>query len=248
MNLEQFYNPSRIFQYDYIYIDTIFLLIWILILLRNKKYSAFIFSAIIAPIIYFIDTNIWWNKLIVAGTYIREYWIGSIQLPHPLGQYFWPKFGADFMMTISYALFTFSWLWIMFENLRVKNKNEIIKYTSLFFGFWLLTPLLSIILPIDNTIVETVRHTGSQIWLFNLILGYGILLIIYRKELKTVFKLFLIGMMGAIVMELPLYLFGIRPTGIGFILFESVFLLNQGVPYLFLVWDKLLPKLKLRVI
>lgn len=166
-------------------------------------------------------------------------------MPHPLGHYALLKFGADFMMTISYTLFTFSWLWIMFENVGIKKRNEIIKYTLFFFGFWLLAPLLSMLLPINNTIVETVRHTGSQIWLANLIIGYGLLFVVYRKELQTVGRVFLIGIVGTLIMEIPLYLFGVRPTGIGFILFEAVFLLNQGVPYVFLIWDKVLPRLKI---
>lgn len=47
-------------------------------------------------------------------------------------------------------------------------------------------------------------------------------------------------------MELPLYLFGIRPTGILFILFEGIFLLNQGVPYVFLTIDKVIPWIRKR--
>ena len=49
--LQQFTDVRRIFQYDYIYIDAVFLLVWIVFLIRNKKYSALIFGAIIAPII-----------------------------------------------------------------------------------------------------------------------------------------------------------------------------------------------------
>ncbi len=248
MILEQFNNPSRIFQYDYIYIDAIFLAIWIFILLKNKKYSALIFGAVISPIIYYIDAHIWWNGFSATGTFMREYWIGGMAVPHPLGTYFWQKFGADFMMTISYALFTFPWLWIMFEGLRSKAWKQMAKYTLIFFGFWILIPLLSILLPTNNVMVETVRHTSSNIWLINLLIGYGLLFLVYRRELATVGKVSLIGMLGALIMEVPLFVFSIRPTGIGFILLEAVFLLNQGVPYLFLVWDKVLPKLKMRTV
>lgn len=247
MILEQFNNPSRIFQYDYIYIDAIFLVIWIFILLKDKKYSALVFGAVIAPIIYYIDAHIWWNGLTGVGTFIREYWIGGVSIPHPLGGYLWQKFGADFMMTISYGLFTFPWLWIMFESLRSRAWKQMAKYTLLFFGFLMLTPLLSTLLPINDMAVEAVRHTGSNIWLINLLIGYGLLLVVYRRELAVVGKVFLIGMLGVLIMEIPLFVFGIRPTGIGFILLEAVFLLNQGVPYLFLAWDKVLPKLKMRI-
>ena len=112
--LEQFVNAQRFFQYDYIYVDIVFLIIWIIFLIKNKKTSALIFSTTIAPIIYIIDAVIWWNASagpsLPVGTFIREYSIGGISMPHPLGGFFWLKFGADFMMTISYALFAFSWI------------------------------------------------------------------------------------------------------------------------------------------
>jgi hypothetical protein len=247
MNLDAFHNPSRIFQYDYIFFDAIFLVIWIFILLKNKKYSALKFGLIIAPIIYVIDALYWWNTFAGAGlpkgTFLREYWIGSMQVPHPLGRYVWLKFGADFMMTISYSLFTFPWLWIMFENVRATKYKQIIKYTALFFASWILVPLLSKLLPINDLIVSTIRHTNTSLtfWIVNAIVGYVILFLIYRREPRTVLKIFLAGMTGALVMEIPLYLFKIRPTSFAFIIFETIFLLNQGVAYLFLIYDKVLP-------
>jgi len=252
--LQQFADARRVFQYDYIYIDAVFLLIWIIFLIRNKKYQALIFGIIIAPIIYSIDAIIWWNTAVglnfPTGTFIREYWIGGLQIPHPLGHFFFLKFGADFMMTISYAIFAFPWIWIMFESIRKKSIdiNQILKYTSVYFFIWILIPLFSLLLPINNTIVEAVRHMNTQItfMVINVIVGYLILSIVYRKELNKVVQIFLIGVVASLIMEIPLYLFHIRPTGLKFILFESLFLLNQGVPYLFLIWDKLLPKIKLR--
>jgi hypothetical protein len=249
MFLEYFSNPARTFQYDYIYIDAFFLLIWISILLYKRKYSALLFGLIIAPIIYFIDAFFWWNTFAGStGTFIREYWIGGVQLMHPLGSYLWLKFGADFMMTISYSLFTFSWIWIMFENIKKINKKEIIKYSLIFLFFWLLIPLFSNILHFNDTLVRTVRHMDTQffIWIINFIIAYGILLFIYRKELKTVLRIFLIGIVGALIMEIPLLIFNIRPTGINFVIFEAIFLLNQGVPWLFLIYDKILPRVKLK--
>jgi hypothetical protein len=249
---EEFYQARRVFQYDYIYIDAFFLLIWLGFLLWNKERKALVFGAVISPIIYLIDAYIWWNSSAgpdyPAGTHIREYWIGGAQVPRPQGAYLWPKFGADFMMTVSYALFTFPWLYIVFRNLRQGTlfSKEVLKYTLIWVGMWFLTPLLSILLSIDDTPVAAVRHMNSQFrgWIINLFIGYGLLLIVYRKNLGLVVRLLGIGVLGALVMELPLYLFRIRPTGILFVIFEGFFLLNQGVPYLFLTVDKLIPALQ----
>lgn len=251
---EEFYQARRFFQYDYIYIDAFFLLIWLIILIRNKEFQALTFGLIIAPIIYLIDAYIWWNSSAgpnyPAGTFIREYWIGGVHVPRPQGAYLWPKFGCDFMMTISYALFTFPWLLIVFKNLRRKTllSKEVIKYTLIWMVMWFSTPLLSILLSLNDTPVETVRYMNSQfpVWIANLFVGYGLLLIIYRKNLGLVLRILAVGIVGALIMELPLYLFKIRPTGFLFVIFEGFFLLNQGVPYLFLTVDKVIPALQRR--
>jgi hypothetical protein len=246
--LQQFGDAQRFFQYDYIYIDALFLIIWIFFLIKNKKEKALIFSIIIAPIIYSIDAMIWWNTSagpgFSVGTFIREYWIGGVQMPHPLGEFFWIKFGADFMMTISYAIFAFSWIWIMFESIRKKviDNSSIIKYTSVYFIMWILVPLLSYLVPINDIPVVSVRHMSSQItsMVMSVVVGYLLLIMVYRKELFTVFRVFLVGVSASLIMEIPLHIFGIRPTGILFVLFEALLLLNIGTPYLFLLWDKLL--------
>jgi len=65
---------------------TILLCTWVLILVRNREYRPLIFGLAIEPIIYFIDAGIWWNSAAgssyAAGTFIREYWIGAMQVPH----------------------------------------------------------------------------------------------------------------------------------------------------------------------
>lgn len=247
--LHEFFQARRVFQYDYIYIDAFFLLVWLVILLKNKQVKPLLFGLVIAPIIYFIDGQIWWNSSAgpnyPAGTFIREYWIGGRQVLHPLGSFLWLKFGADFMMTISYALFTFPWLLIVFRQMRRGTlfSREAVKYTFLWVGLWFLIPLLSFYVGLDDTPVQAVRHMDSQFpfWIVNLFVGYGLLLIIYRKNLALVLRIFILGIIGALIMELPLYLFGIRPTGILFLIFEGFFLLNQGVPYLFIAVDKIIP-------
>jgi hypothetical protein len=251
---EQFCQAQRFFQYDYIYIDAFFLCVWLVILIRNKEYKPIFFGLILAPIIYLIDAYIWWNapagSHYLVGTFVREYWIGGVHVPHPPGSYAWLKFGVDFMMDISYALFTFPWLYIMFRNLRQRTllSKQVAKYTLIWFGMWILTPLLSTLLHLNDTPVETVRHMDSQFsfWIANLFIGYGILVVVYRKKLALVLRVLGIGIVAALIMELPLYLFGIRPMDIRFVIFEGFFLVNQGVPYLFLIIDKLIPVIQRR--
>ena len=151
------------------------------------------------------------------------------------------------MMTISYAMYTFPWLVIVFRNLREGKllSSSTYTYTLIWLTFWMLIPPLTLTFSINDSEVHAVRYMDTQFrfWIANLVVGYGLLLIIYRKRLSIALSVIGIGFVGAVIMELPLYLFGIRPTGILFILFEGFFLLNQGVPYVFLVTDKVIPKL-----
>jgi len=256
MILESLTNAIRTFEYDYIYIDAIFLFIWLLIVIKFKKWSALKAGILFGIAVYLIDAVFWWN--IIAGpnypegTFIREYRIGGIQMPRPLGEYFLLKFGADFMMTLSYSLYAFTWLWIMFENIEKKDKKEMLLFTGLFFGFWMVVPFLSFWLPIDDTIVYTIRHMDTQLiaWIVNVFLGYFFLILIYgtnifkSKRPTIIGYVFLLGCAESFFMEFPLYISGIRPINIPFLVYEIFFLFNQGAPYLYIIYDKIVPKFK----
>ncbi len=170
-------------------------------------------------------------------------------MPHPIGEYFWVKFGADFMMCFSYSFFAFGWVWIMFENYDKKNYKEMALYTSLFFGSWMLIPLLSKLFPINDTEVYTIRYMDTQIiaWIVNVIAGYILFFIIYgsgklrKRDYKLFGYVFLIGFLESLFMVLPLYIFQIRPMGLIYFVFELFFLFNQGTPYLYILQKEVLP-------
>jgi len=256
---ESYNQAIRKFEYDYIFVDGVFLAIWLAVLIKYKKWAPIKFGIITGFIIYTIDAIAWFNipagSYYPSGTFIREYWIGGIYMPRPLGDYFWVKAGADFMMTLSYSMFAFSWLWIMFENFGKKNNREIVLFTSLFFGFWLITPFLSFWLQIDNTIVDTVRYMDSQlvIWFVNIVVGYSLLFLIYgtnkfgSKKPKIILYVFFIGCIEAFFMEFPLLISGIRPTGVLYLLFSTVIMFNQGAPYLYILYDMVIPRLSRKV-
>jgi len=259
MIFESLTNAERTFQYDYIFIDTIFLAIWLSIIIRNKKWKALKAGIFFAVCVYFIDAVFWWNipaGSLYPGAYIREYWIGGVQMPHPLGEYCFVKFGADFMMTISYSLFAFTWLWIIFENIVKKDLREIGFYSGLYFCFWMLIPLLSLLLPLNDTIVYTVRHMDTQFfaWIVNVIVGYSIFLLLYgtniikKKNPIIILYIFVIGCVESFYMEFPLFISGIRPINIPFFVFEIFFLFNQGAPYLYILWDLIFPKFRESII
>ena len=256
---ETFTQAIREFEYDYIFVDSVFLTIWIAILIKYKKWKPLKFGIFTGFILYFIDCIVWFNlpagPNYPTGTYIREYWIGGIYMPRPLGDFFWLKFGADFMMTFSYAMFAFGWLWIMFDNFVKRNLKEVIIFTLLFFTFWMLTPLFSLLIPLNDTQVRSIRYMDTQMiaWSVNLLVGYIFLSLIYgtkkfgSRKPKIILYVFTVGCIGAFFMEFPLLVFGIRPTGILFLFYNVLFMFNQGAPYLYVLHDKILPWLFVKI-
>ena len=256
---ETFTQAIREFEYDYIFVDSVFLTIWIAILIKYKKWKPLKFGIFTGFILYFIDCIVWFNlpagPNYPTGTYIREYWIGGIYMPRPLGDFFWLKFGADFMMTFSYAMFAFGWLWIMFDNFVKRNLKEVIIFTLLFFTFWMLTPLFSLLIPLNDTQVRSIRYMDTQMlaWSINLLVGYIFLSLIYgtkkfgSRKPKIILYVFTVGCIGAFFMEFPLLIFGIRPTGILFLLYNVIFMFNQGAPYLYVIHNKILPWLFVKI-
>jgi len=250
---ESFNQAIREFEYDYIFIDSIFLTIWIAILIKYKKWKPIKFGIFTGFTLYFIDCIVWFNVSAGSnyppGTFLREYWIGGTYMPRPLGDFFWIKFGADFMMTFSYAMFAFGWLWIMFENFVKRNSKEILMFTVVFFTSWLLIPFLSFVIPLNDTLVESVRYMDTQmvVWMVNFLVGYLILYLIYgtnkfgSKNPKIVLYVFIVGCIGAFFMEFPLLISGIRPTGILYLSYSTILMFNQGAPYLYIAYDKVLP-------
>jgi hypothetical protein len=85
------------------------------------------------------------------------------------------------------------------------------------------------------------------IWIVNFLVGYFILFLIYgtdkfkSKNPKIVLYVFIVGCLGAFFMEFPLLISGIRPTGIFFLIYDTILMFNQGVPYLYIAYDKILP-------
>jgi len=249
---ESFNQAIREFEYDYIFFDGIFLTIWIAILIKYKKWNPLKFGVFTGFILYFIDCIVWFNlpagPNYPAGTFIREYWIGGTYMPRPLGDFFWLKFGADFMMTFSYSMFAFGWLWIMFENFFKRNTKEVMLFTLTFFTFWILIPLFSLLLPLNDTSVVSIRYMDTQMiaWSINLVVGYLFLSLVYgtkkfgSRKPKTILYVFIVGCMGAFFMEFPLLIFGIRPTGILYLSYNVLFMFNQGTPYLYILYDKVL--------
>lgn len=238
--LVKYSDVWRTFQFDYVIVDAILLLGWIVLLFCLAERRALLFGAIVAPVLYAIDAGIWWNTQAAPGIFMREYWIGGVAVSHPAGELALQKFACDFMMTISYALFAFTWLWVAFRAIKWRSYNRAVLLGAVWLLAWLATPLLSQLLSIDDIEVRAVRHMGHAYywWAAATLVGVLLLAIVYRRDARTPALVLGAGAIGALIMEVPLHLTGIRPFSPGFIAFEAAVLLNQAVPFLYVLYDK----------
>ena len=223
------HSISRSFQFDYIICDAVFLVIFVTLLVWQKRHAPLVVGVVSGVVFYIIDGVIW------NATGVREYEISAAWIKHPV----------DFMMDFSYGVVAFSWAWIMFEN---RSKTDIAFWTILVFGGWLVVPVVSSLVHLNDNPISTVRHMESQVGfqLGMVIVGY-LLLVVLRYDLGKIVYLFSVGCLLGFMMEFPLVVTGIRPAGVDLIVYETLVLFNQGIPYLYLIYDKLIPALRARI-
>ena len=219
------HNITRNFGFDYILFDALFLVVYIVLLVQRKKTAPLKAGLAFGVVMYVID-GIIWNAIGV-----REYRLSAPWVKHP----------TDFMMDISYGIVAFSWVWIAFER---KSSQDIALWTLVLFTGWLLVPAFSISVHLNDDPITTIRHMQSQVWLqiLAVIAGY-VLLIALRYDWKTILYVFGIGCLLSFMMEFSLFISGVRPPSIPVLLYDTLILTNQGVPYVFVIWDRILPLL-----
>ncbi|MHA1270537.1 MAG: hypothetical protein ACTSPY_12165 [Candidatus Helarchaeota archaeon] len=235
----------RNFDFDYIIFDAIFLLIYMGILIQQKRFKPLLVGFITAIFTYIIDAGFWYNTPSnIPGANIREYIIKSLGIPLTGDVFNVIKFCSDFMMTISYSIVAFSWVWIMFESWKKFKIKDMVFWTSFLFIGWLLIPFISIFTNLNQIDIWTVRHMATQLLIQIIVVGVGYFLMIilyFKKDPKVIVYVFFIGCFQAFAMEFPLLISGIRPSGWDLLLYETLILTNQGIPYLFIIWDKIIP-------
>lgn len=222
-------NIARKFEFDYILFDALFLVIWVALLIGQKRFGPLKAGLVCAAIVYVIDGVIW------TASGVREYGI-----PAP-----WIKYPVDFMMDVSYGIIAFSWVWIAFER---ESARDVVFWTILLFAGWLLIPFASRWISLVDDPITTVRHMSSRVWVhISVVIGGYLALIALGYDLKTLLYVFWVGCMLAFMMEFALLVSGIRSTNIALLVYETLILTNQGIPYLYVIRDRIVPLLCERV-
>ncbi len=153
---------SRVFNLLYVYLDSAWLIVLLIIFLIKKRYLAII-AGLIGGLIYFaVDYGIFYLAL---GTRVVD---GA----PPLILLLW--------LSVSYGFTNFAWIWLWLDR-----DSHAFEWSLLIIFGWLTTALLSNNFGSAFQIISISRGTSSYHGVMALILlvGYGILII---KNIKTV--------------------------------------------------------------
>jgi len=216
------YDVIRTFGADYILFDLIFLTIFIFLLLKFKKKI---------PLLAFLIGGLGINLLMDWGIWLHT---GIREIIVPAS---WNVLLFFVWFSISYGV-EYAYVFLMFEK-----KSNKLGWTALVFGSWLLIAFLSQLIPLNDSLIVTTRHMFDWRWLRFLLvaLGYG-LLFFFKYDWKKIGYLFFVGFLIHFMMEFSLLISGIRPGSFWILLENSLIEFNMGVPFFYLLYDKILRK------
>ncbi len=215
----------RDFNLSYIILDSIFLCVFIALLIIKKKYLT-LFWALFGGILYFaVDYGIFH-----LATHSR-----SIEG----GEMFW----VLLWMSLSYGITNFAWIW-----LALKKDKHLIEWTLLIFIWWIACPLISKMIPSPSIHIE--RTTNQYRGVMGVILFisylsviiYNLLLAKDKKTKVNIISLFIIGFLAQFGWEFSLLLGGIRSGTLTLeekiitLLSNSLIETNLGLPAMLLIY------------
>ncbi len=216
------YDVIRTFQTDYILFDLIFLIIFLSLLIKHKKkipLIAFFVGGL--AINFMVDWGFWLH----SGT--REAVLPSFL--NTVVFFLW--------FSISYGV-EYSYVFLMFEE-----KSDKTFWTFLILISWIIIGLASQVFSLNDSGIYLVRHM-SDLRLLRIgvvITGYG-MLFAFKYNWKKILYLFFIGFLVHFMMEFSLFMTGIRPTSLLVLIENSLIEFNMGVPFFYLLYDKVLKK------
>jgi len=223
---------QRNFTLPYILLDTLFLLVLSILLLRHKKRLTFLFGLAGGVLYMLVDYGYFY---LISGT--RTIFVDEVLQGH--GGTFW----VLLWMSMSYGFTNFAWIWLC-----LGKDSHISECTILIFGWWVACPMIAELFP-GATAIQTVRLTGPYHGFMAVILIVSYLgVIMYNlrteeHELKwNITRLFVIGVLIQFGWEFGLLLGGVRSAGMTFpeqlrtLAVNSLVETNLGLPGIYLIY------------
>ncbi|MBM3700906.1 MAG: hypothetical protein FJW68_08380 [Actinobacteria bacterium] len=212
--------PARVFNLLYVYIDIVWLVFFLAILIWKKKYMAAIAGAAGSLIYFLVDYGIFYLAL---GT-------RTVDGANTAALLLW--------LSISYGLTNFAWIWLWLDR-----DGHALEWSLLIISAWIATALLSQNFGANFQEIAIQRGTSSYHGVMALLLftGYAILIISNLKNRArpekriNIYWILAIGILVQFSWEAVLLITGIRATGIMPLIVNSLLETNMGLPFLFLI-------------
>jgi hypothetical protein len=218
---------TRTIGVDFIYLDLIFLSIWIYFLIRKKHWLSIIWGMCGWLIYIFTDYILWY-----LITQTRDY-TGPID---PFLFFLWFCFSPGFVQ--------FSYVFVMFDK---RNRKDLLFFTVLFYVGWIIVGCGSQLIPLDDRLIEVSRDMNIANQRFNelimVLVNIGVALILYFKKklrLEDVLYIFLVGTLVEFSLEFSLAVSGIRQAqgvwSFELLIINTFLEFNLGIVLMYLLW------------
>ena len=221
----------RTFTTSYIILDTIFLVLFFILLLWQKKRITAIVGIVMGIVYFIVDYGIFH---LLLGT--RSITGGGM-------------FPVLLWMSMSYGFTNFVWIWLW-----LRRDEHLFSWSLLILLWWFCCPMLASFIP--GTEITIQRTTGAYHQSMALILFIGYLLaIIWNLREKREYRipipwLLAIGILVQAGWELSLLIGGVRSVGLSFsdsmrtLVINSLLETNLGLPYSYFIFIAITSRFK----
>ena len=213
----------RTFSTSYIVLDSLFLILFLALLLWRRKRIAAAVGIVMGFVYFFVDYGIF--HLLLGTRSIS----GGGMLPVLL----W--------MSMSDGFTNFVWIWLWLERDR-----NLFSWSLLILLWWFCCPLLSSFLPGSGITIQRTTGAYHQTMALILFIGYLLAIIWNLKEKKEysipIPWLLAIGILVQAGWEISLLIGGIRSAGLAFadsmrtLIINSLLETNLGLPYSYFIF------------
>lgn len=212
--------PSRTLNLLYIILDICFLVFFLFLLVKSKKYLTVLF-ALAGGLLYFVvDYGIFYAAL---GT-------RTVEGANTAWFLLW--------LSMSYGITNFAYIW-----LAIKKDKHLLEWSILIVAWWIACPLISQNFGSDMAQIAISRGTGSYHGAMAAIMfvGYAIVCIYNIRQKQKGQKinipwLLFIGISVQFAWEFCLLVTGVRAAGFGPLVVNSLLETNLGIPYIFFIY------------
>jgi hypothetical protein len=211
-------SAVRTFNLLYIYLDLIWLCLFLVLLWVTKNRMALVVGLAAGVLYFLVDYGIFYSFLhtrVVTGA--NTFWL-----------LLW--------MSFTYGITNFAWIWILLD--RGKNRLE---WSLLIISAWLMIALLSQNFGSNFPEITTYRGTSTYHGVMAAILFVGYFILIFRNLLHessdpiAIAPLLAIGIGVQFSWEAVLLISGIRPAETLPLIVNSLIETNLGIPFTYLI-------------